>query len=124
MEMRLGVLRKAVASEINVAELISKCHAAEDEVSVLKKTIAELEAKGEELKSFLEERLAKHEDLSKKYESLCENETSRRIALAEHEQSLEITTKALRDSDALLSQINKTILDLRSDRPLRKKLKN
>jgi chromosome segregation ATPase len=106
---------KAVASEINIAELISKCHAAEDEVSVLKKTTAELEAKGEELKSFLEERLAKYEDLSKKYESLCESEKSLRVTLMEHEQSLDITTKALRDSDALLSQMNTTILELRSD---------
>lgn len=106
---------KAVASEINIAELISKCHAAEDEISALKNTTAELEAKGDELKLLLEERLAKHEDLSKKYESLCESEKSLQAKLVEHEQSLEITTKALKDSDALLSQMNTTILDLRSD---------
>ena len=106
---------KAVLSEENSAVLISKLTAAEEEIKQMKKSNSELQTKSLELAAAVEDRVTANERLSKKYEMICESEKVLTTKLFETESSLTSTSKALKESEALLAKMNYTIRDLRVD---------
>jgi len=106
---------KAVLSEENSAALISKLTAAEEEIKQMKKSNSELQAKTLQLAAAVEDRVTANDELSKKYEMICESEKIFMTKLSETECSLTATSKALKESEALLAKMNYTIRDLRVD---------